>query len=176
MHVGDRVDSNRVFQHAIGEDKREPANNATADAQTGPNTREQRTDVREPNDQLHGPLHGGDEANAATGTLPRTDPPLCRIRRERPVRTRPFSRTLQSGSGVGEDGLGRNSRFVLVDSTFDLADPRCRDRIRILGLRFILKTAEEYRIQSGRPTSRCRTQRASAVHGSSGTACLEAEG
>jgi hypothetical protein len=69
MHVGDSVDSNLVSQHAVREDEWKAANHATADAQVGSNTGEQRTDRGEPDDQLHGALDRSSEAETTTTAL-----------------------------------------------------------------------------------------------------------
>jgi hypothetical protein len=53
VDVCDRVDTDRFFEHAIRQDKRKPANQATADAEFGSNARIHWADGRKSDDQLH---------------------------------------------------------------------------------------------------------------------------
>jgi len=69
MHVGDRVDPDRLGEYTIYEDEWETANDSTAHAEVGSDVRKRWPHSREPHDQLHRSLHCGDKSKAATGTL-----------------------------------------------------------------------------------------------------------
>lgn len=69
MHVRDGVDSDRLANHAVHENERETAHDATAYAERGSNVGERWTRGREIGDELHHPLDRRVETHATTGTF-----------------------------------------------------------------------------------------------------------
>ena len=69
MHVGDRVDSDRLRLHSKGDNKWKTTNDAPANAKLRPHASEKRPHVREPEDQLYSRFDRCDETNTATWAL-----------------------------------------------------------------------------------------------------------